>query len=231
MSLRHGILGVVSAKPMTGYDLVQYFDTSVGFFWPAKQPQIYPELHRMEKAGLLSGRVTQGLRGEKRLYAITAKGEAELRRWVSEAEPYSADKDATRLKTMYLDEGDFETARAHFKAHIAHYAKRVDRWQERIDRLHNRESPLLGARLKKRPPEEHEAIIAYKVLAFQGQIARAQVEMSWAESGLVLVTRLEQLRNAKPAKRSLARAMDGRATPQVSRPRVNRSRSPRTELS
>lgn len=204
MSLRHGILGVISAAPMTGYDLVQYFDRSAAFFWPAKQPQIYPELRRMEKAGLLSARVTQGLRGEKRLYAITAKGEQELRRWETEAEPYPPDKDVIRLKAMYLDMTGFPAARAFFAAHVAHYSKRMEQWQETVDRLRNRRSELLGARLKKRPVAEHEAIVAYKVLSFEGQIARAQTEIAWAQRGIELVKRLEQRRKRARPRRAVA---------------------------
>ena len=52
MSLRHALLGVLKDRPLTGYDLVRYFQGTLGFLWSAPQSQIYPELRRMEAAGL-----------------------------------------------------------------------------------------------------------------------------------------------------------------------------------
>lgn len=51
MSLRHAALALLSAQPMTGYQLVQYFDDTVGLMWAASDSQIYPELRRMEADG------------------------------------------------------------------------------------------------------------------------------------------------------------------------------------
>ena len=53
MSLRHALLALLSAHPMTGYDVAKRFDGSVGFMWQAPHSQIYPELRRMEDAGLV----------------------------------------------------------------------------------------------------------------------------------------------------------------------------------
>ena len=57
MSLRHALLGVIKDKPLTGYDLVRHFQGTVGFLWSAPQSQIYPELRRMEAAGLVQAEV------------------------------------------------------------------------------------------------------------------------------------------------------------------------------
>ena len=48
MSLRYALLAVLTAQPMTGYDLARTFHASVGHVWNAPNSQIYPELHRME---------------------------------------------------------------------------------------------------------------------------------------------------------------------------------------
>jgi hypothetical protein len=49
---------------------------------------------------------------------------------------------------------------------------------------------LLVERLKHTPPEQHEAIMAFKVFAFEGQVARASAEIDWTRRGLALIERL-----------------------------------------
>lgn len=192
---------------MTGYDLISYFDTSAGFFWPAGQAQIYPELRRMEKDGLLEARVApRGQHGEKRIYSMTPAGESELRRWASEQNAY-LDRDAVRLKCTHLDNASPEAAREYFEAHIAHYALRMKQWEERAENLRSRRAPLLRARLKVRPAREHEAIVEFKAMAFEAQIARAKLEIKWAQRGLAFVDRLlRENGTPKPARRPKAKA-------------------------
>ncbi|MCL2350821.1 MAG: PadR family transcriptional regulator, partial [Defluviitaleaceae bacterium] len=75
MSLKHGLMGLLSQKPMTGYDLDKEFNASLGFFWPAQYSQIYAELDKMEKKGwLVSRRVVQEDKPNKRVYSLTAEG-------------------------------------------------------------------------------------------------------------------------------------------------------------
>ncbi len=45
-TLKYAILGLVSQKPMTGYDIYKEFDGPIGNFWSAKHSQIYPELKK-----------------------------------------------------------------------------------------------------------------------------------------------------------------------------------------
>jgi len=54
MSLRHALLALVSGGPLTGYDAVKHFRSSVGHLWHAPDSQIYPELRRMQAEGELS---------------------------------------------------------------------------------------------------------------------------------------------------------------------------------
>jgi len=52
---------------------------------------------------------------------------------------------------------------------------------------------VVGERLKSRPETEHRTIVAAKVFAYQGMIARAKMEIEWARNGLRL---LDELQNA-----------------------------------
>jgi DNA-binding PadR family transcriptional regulator len=89
MSLRHGLLGLLNYGKMTGYELDKTFKESLSFFWRGQTSQIYRELSAMEKAGWLSSEIIyQTEKPNKKLYAITKKGKAELTNWLSA----SADK-------------------------------------------------------------------------------------------------------------------------------------------
>lgn len=153
----------------------------------------------METDGLLRAKVApRGQFGEKRIYAITSSGESELVRWTTEVTPYPPERDVIRLKSTYLDVAPLPSARAHFEAHITHYSMRMQQWQTRIENLKSRRATLLVARLAKRPPHEHAAIIEFKVLGFEGQIARAKAEIAWAKKALNVVARLERQKRSAP---------------------------------
>jgi len=85
MSLRHGILGLVAGRPMSGYDITREFDLTLGHVWSARHSQIYPELSRLASEGLIE-HVDSGPRGRKR-YTATEAGRAEVLRWLREDEP------------------------------------------------------------------------------------------------------------------------------------------------
>ena len=48
-TLQYMILGLLTRRPMTGYDIKQTFDKEKAEFWTAPFSQIYPELNRMLK--------------------------------------------------------------------------------------------------------------------------------------------------------------------------------------
>jgi DNA-binding PadR family transcriptional regulator len=76
------ILGALSLRAMTGYEIKQLVDRSTRFFWAASYGQIYPELHRLQQAGLVAGEADpQGGRKRNR-YALTADGRARLHEWL-----------------------------------------------------------------------------------------------------------------------------------------------------
>lgn len=83
MSLEHGILGYLSMKPMSGYDLKKLFHMSAAFFWPADQAQVYQTLKRLKNDGMIEVSGTEQDAGpSKTLYAVTDKGREALHDWL-----------------------------------------------------------------------------------------------------------------------------------------------------
>jgi DNA-binding PadR family transcriptional regulator len=79
------ILGMLAARPRSGYEIKQLVDNSARFFWAASYGQIYPELKRLEKVGLISGNDSaQGAR-RRTVYQLTAAGRQVARDWIERA--------------------------------------------------------------------------------------------------------------------------------------------------
>ena len=206
VSLRYALLGVLKDRPLTGYDLVRYFQGTLGFLWSAPQSQIYPELRRMEAAGLVTATVApRGQRAQKRLYSVTDGGMAELRRWATDFMPLPAQRDPVFLKAAFFDLAPLDAVREQLRAHIAQYQWRTEQWQARADAIRGRRAELVEVWLTRQPIEEHETVIQLKAHALEGLIARARTEIAWARRGLALCDQIEARRaGAAPATGELA---------------------------
>ncbi|MBM6402104.1 PadR family transcriptional regulator [Phycicoccus sonneratiae] len=103
--LGHALLGLLARRPSTGYELARRMQRPVGWFWTAGHSQVYPELARLEAAGLVRHDVVpgRGPRATKR-YAPTAAGTAALRQWVTaELAPQPVrDLEVLRLWSVWL---------------------------------------------------------------------------------------------------------------------------------
>jgi PadR family transcriptional regulator, regulatory protein AphA len=200
MSLRHALMALLAATPMTGYTLAKQFDQSAAFVWHAPHSQIYPELRHLEEAGLIAGHEeSRGVRGTKRTYAITDEGRAELQRWVAELSPPPPERDGAYLKATYFEFGSFANARRQFQAHLAHHRQQQRQWETHAEQLENRDTSLLRLRLAAWPEHLHDAIVAYKAHVYRGLVSRARGEVEWARSGLDMVDRLEAAASAQEA--------------------------------
>jgi PadR family transcriptional regulator, regulatory protein AphA len=92
------VLGLLSIVPMSGYDLAQAAERSVGAFWPISKSQVYAELARLEPLGLVRGiEISQDRRPDKRLFHLTERGEEVLDTWLE-----SDDLAAPRLRLPFL---------------------------------------------------------------------------------------------------------------------------------
>ncbi|HVV09802.1 PadR family transcriptional regulator [Amycolatopsis sp.] len=192
MSLRHALLALLDAGPMTGYELAKQFDQSAERVWHAPHPQIYTELRRLEaEEFVVADERPRGTKAVKRAYRITGAGGAELRRWVSEVETPQRVRDVAYLKATYFEYIAPETVRRQFELHKAHHQEQLQRWERHVAQLRAHETELLQRRLASAPESRHEAIVAYKVHVYEGMAARARTEIEWAERGLGLVADLE----------------------------------------
>lgn len=89
MSIEYAILGLLSWRPMTGYNIKKMFAGSAAFYWSGNNNQIYTTLVKLHENGLVTREVEiQEDSPSRKIYSITPKGQAELKNWLfSEPEP------------------------------------------------------------------------------------------------------------------------------------------------
>jgi DNA-binding PadR family transcriptional regulator len=125
-TLGHALLGLLSTQPMTGYELTAAFDQSLANVWSARHSQIYPELAKLQAAGLIE-QVEAGPRGSKR-YAATAAGQAEVRRWLEGRAPGDALRSERLLRVFFLWMLPPDEAAAYLRDEAARHHEQHERY-------------------------------------------------------------------------------------------------------
>ena len=97
------VLGLLATRPLSGYDIKTIVDRSTRFFWAASYGQIYPELKRLEREGLIKGEdASNGARG-RRLYNLTPAGREALRAWLLGTTTTVELRDESLLRLFFAD--------------------------------------------------------------------------------------------------------------------------------
>ena len=104
MALRHAVLAALLDGEYSGYQLAKAFDVGVANFWHALPQQLYAELAKLEKEGLVTGRqVVQESRPNKRLFRVSDAGLAELEEFAAAASKPSFIRDDLLVKVQAVD--------------------------------------------------------------------------------------------------------------------------------
>ena len=91
MSVGYAFLGLLEPRPRYGYDLKREYDERFATARPLKFGQVYATLARLLRDGRIDIRsVEPGAGPERKLYAITRPGVAELERFYTELAPARA---------------------------------------------------------------------------------------------------------------------------------------------
>jgi DNA-binding PadR family transcriptional regulator len=127
------ILGFLRFGPRSGYDIKQSVEISTRFFWGASFGQIYPELRRLEEAGLVEVE-SEGSRGRK-VYRLTPPGGRTVNDWLHDDESTVFQyRDEGLLRLFFSDLADPEAALAN--------VRRMRQWREEVvEFLHSQIEP------------------------------------------------------------------------------------------
>ncbi|HMA37946.1 MAG TPA: PadR family transcriptional regulator [Chloroflexia bacterium] len=96
------LLALLAEEPRHGYELHDRFEAALGGHWELNTGQIYSSLERLARDGLVVEEgIEKGGGPDKRLWALTAPGRAELQTWLRSAVPREYRlRDEFQLKLM-----------------------------------------------------------------------------------------------------------------------------------
>src|SRR5262245_41255616 len=112
-TLGYALLALLAKRPNTAYELAQRARRPLGYFWAASYGQIHPQLRELTAAGLLTEESMSGPGPhDKRVYSVTAAGQAALAAWVVEPPRQEPSRDELLLKAYAIATADPGRARA-----------------------------------------------------------------------------------------------------------------------
>lgn len=126
--LEYIILGVLTEKPYTGYDIRKCVEEGIGMFYKASWGSIYPLLGRLSEQGRAACREEcQGSR-KKKVYYITPEGREAFARWLEGGEETEDSMEAFIAKSFFFDQLPDELA----EHKIQEYEKKAEAYLERL---------------------------------------------------------------------------------------------------
>ncbi len=97
------VLGLLALGARSGYDIKATVDRSTRFFWAASYGQIYPELRRLEAAGLIAGEHSPNGARSRRVYELTDAGRRALEEWLVGPSTTIEYRDESLLRLFFAD--------------------------------------------------------------------------------------------------------------------------------
>jgi PadR family transcriptional regulator AphA len=112
------LLGLLTHRPMSGYDLKQLSSWSIGHFWRQGYGQIYPALKTMTAAGLIRRKTeTTPGRPDRHIYSLTPAGRKELNHWMGRPAVKDVPRNELLLKLFLGGLVPLDISREHIAEH------------------------------------------------------------------------------------------------------------------
>ncbi len=142
---RYTVLGTLSLRPMTGYDIKKFIQQSIANFWHESYGQIYPTLKQLDGEGLVTRKVqTQTGKPDRYVYSLTEVGRTELREWLAEPAERQVPRVELLLKLFFGAEISPEENLRHVERHREELRGGVAFCQETARRLQEQKAGAPG---------------------------------------------------------------------------------------
>jgi len=158
------ILGFLRFRPRSGYDIKRSVEVSTRFFWGASFGQIYPELNRLERDGLVEvEQLAEGGRRRK-VFRLTPAGERALDEWLRSDSALFQYRDEGLLKLFFGDLVDLEA--------VLDNVRRMREWREQA-------VGFFRAEIEPHAQEDTDAGHPFPQLALHYGIAMLEGQAAW----------------------------------------------------
>lgn len=130
------ILGLLAPSPLTGYELSRTLAGAISHFWQMRHSQVYPELARLEQAGLVfHERLPQQGKPDQKRYAITEAGRAQLREWLASPLEARPKRSEIALRAFCVAQGRLPEMADFFQAQAEGHRRRLAGFETERDAL------------------------------------------------------------------------------------------------
>jgi DNA-binding PadR family transcriptional regulator len=120
------LLGLLSIRPMSGYDIRALIPQSIGHFWSESYGQIYPGLKRLAAKGLIEKKTErQKGRPDRHVYSLTPTGRAHLREWLEVPVVGEVPRSELLLKLFFGVHAPVSVSREHVSAFVARHEEAI----------------------------------------------------------------------------------------------------------
>lgn len=138
----HALLGLLSLRSWTTYELAKQVQRSLGWFWPRTERKLYDEPKRLVAAGLATAEAEMTGARPRTVYAVTAAGRKALRRWLDEPPAPPSVEFEGMVKVFFADGGSLKQLRTTL-ASIAETADaRVAEIEAKVDEMAGGSAPF-----------------------------------------------------------------------------------------
>ncbi len=176
------LLGMLSLRPMTGYEIRQQIEASIGNFWSESYGQIYPTLAKLHKQGLVSAKAARKAGGK--VYSLTPQGYARLNEWLGEMPQPRRPRNELLLKLFFAKNESVAHAREHVLERRSAYAADLLRYEaiEKNLKTEQADNPSLP----------------FFLMTLNYGLAEARAILAWADQTVAMLDELK--RTTQPAR-------------------------------
>lgn len=172
------VLGLLTWRPMAGYEIKTQIEASIGNFWSESFGQLYPQLASLEQSGLIETDpdVQSDGRGKK-VYRITTEGRAHLSDWLDAPPKSRPPRNELLMKLFFAPEGDFSTIAEHIAASKAEAQATLRRYRDIETELINR--------------AQSQPKVRFWLMTLRNGLQHMQTHLNWCDE---VLTELDQMK-------------------------------------
>jgi PadR family transcriptional regulator, regulatory protein AphA len=175
------LLGLLSIRPMTGYEIRQSYARGLAPWWETPRTQIYPKLRELKRRGLVQDElVVQDGKPNKRIYTIESAGSDALVSWLQRDITWP---DMQHQMMMRLFFGNLLPLPV-FRQLLTGYRQRMTTLVDSLRAAHTRFSAALTG--------PYRTSVFFELLSLEHLIKMAELEMSGTEAILDVLARADR---------------------------------------
>ncbi|MET0838414.1 MAG: PadR family transcriptional regulator [Marmoricola sp.] len=121
----YAVLGLLSVRSWTTYELAKQVQRSLNWFWPRAERKLYDEPKQLAARGYAVATERYTGKRRSREYAITDEGRAALAQWLGEPPAPRTLEFEGMVKVFFADAGDLDQLRGTLRGIVAEAEERV----------------------------------------------------------------------------------------------------------